>query len=1011
MNKITKLPVWIQIYDLPFPLWTKEGLSEVASMVGQPLSCDELTLGCKRLDYARLCVEVDASLPFVHKFELEFSNTIREVHVNYEWKPKRCEKCHVFGHSCQLSADKQVNSDAFTSHQVKGNASPATNTDDKQLNSDASTSHQGKGNAITSLATNTNEMSPEELDSSVETDTYYSDETDTDESASDSSDESQLKPSDLGDVNPITPPLSINNHVWTSPLELPMCTTSKQMALPSSSETSSSFQVSPKDLPKMAPSRARPSKSISAAQSVASDDTGFTLVTRRKKKKDIPEMKTRAATHRLGFMVSGFRVSGFWGFRVCSHIIFWFFSAATLVPLDLFSDYPWPPLIVPLFQDHPHTKPTHLPQPSTSNKPSSNPPQISSLLPSIRTTNPLHPHSGSWAERVRVTDTSTRFSLDPIPRQECGARLRIPAELLSESADKWNSKCCLFGHVCPETGVKEPAQKNPKTIPTEALPPADAGKNNDSGNIAKGTNKSPQENTLVVDAGNITNEVHYTVAARKNKARAFDLNGPLHTQLTEQIDSRHDHLPKKPMEQLHIVPFNNKNYHVESNLDNEGEEGESDNDPTHDYQLIEENQLLITGFDRCVESKMASLKSSSEASSSADASSTFIGCWNIWGLNNPKKHRFISEWVHNSKLGIIGMLETKVAPSNLDTVIAGLNLHSWSFISNANVSPTCHILVGWDTKIVKISCLHYTDQWLTCEVTSLASKEISRFTFVYGHNTPARRCLIWEYIVQHAPLFSSSPWALMAELIQIPYSGLKFSWHNGQTRRDTIMRKLDWIFCNPAFLNTWPAAHSKFLPRDASDHSAMILDFSHHKPQGPAPFKFLNLWADIEDFLDIVQAVWQPPISGNPMYCLTAKLRLVKNACKSLHRQHTSHISRKVAEAKASWNSAQVALDESPGAIELMSAERNHARIYSQLCKEEEAFYKQRSRIQWLSLGDKNTKFFHRSLVHRQSRNRVHGLTDEAGNQVTANKEIGQVAVAYYQNLLAAPLIHHKRKS
>ncbi|KAJ6941863.1 hypothetical protein NC652_007817 [Populus alba x Populus x berolinensis] len=139
------------------------------------------------------------------------------------------------------------------------------------------------------------------------------------------------------------------------------------------------------------------------------------------------------------------------------------------------------------------------------------------------------------------------------------------------------------------------------------------------------------------------------------------------------------------------------------------------------------------------------------------------------------------------------------------------------------------------------------------------------------------------------------------------------------------------------------------------------------------------------------------------MYRLTVKLRLVKNACKSFHRQHTSHISRRVAEAKASWNFAQVALDESPGAIELMSAERNHAHIYSQLCKEEEAFYKQRSRIQWLSLRDKNTKFFHRSLVHRQSRNRVHGLTDEAGNQVTANKEMGQVAVAYYQNLLAAP--------
>jgi hypothetical protein len=49
----------------------------------------------------------------------------------------------------------------------------------------------------------------------------------------------------------------------------------------------------------MTPSRARPLESLSAAQSVGCDDTGFTLVTRRKKKKDIPEMKSQAATHRV----------------------------------------------------------------------------------------------------------------------------------------------------------------------------------------------------------------------------------------------------------------------------------------------------------------------------------------------------------------------------------------------------------------------------------------------------------------------------------------------------------------------------------------------------------------------------------------------------------------------------------------------------------------------------------------------------------------------------------------
>lgn len=60
-----------------------------ASMVGRPLSCDESTYNCIRLDYARVCVEVDASLAYVHEFEIESPLTFEPitVKVDYEWKP------------------------------------------------------------------------------------------------------------------------------------------------------------------------------------------------------------------------------------------------------------------------------------------------------------------------------------------------------------------------------------------------------------------------------------------------------------------------------------------------------------------------------------------------------------------------------------------------------------------------------------------------------------------------------------------------------------------------------------------------------------------------------------------------------------------------------------------------------------------------------------------------------------------------------------------------------------
>ncbi|KAJ6316386.1 hypothetical protein OIU78_019638 [Salix suchowensis] len=114
-NRISKLPVWIRIHGLPFNLWSRKGLSVVASRVGRPLSCDESTYCCTRLDYARVCIEVDAEIPYVHNFEIQSPLAVEPLHitVEYEWKPPRCGKCKLFGHVCKDSVAK-VSIDATT---------------------------------------------------------------------------------------------------------------------------------------------------------------------------------------------------------------------------------------------------------------------------------------------------------------------------------------------------------------------------------------------------------------------------------------------------------------------------------------------------------------------------------------------------------------------------------------------------------------------------------------------------------------------------------------------------------------------------------------------------------------------------------------------------------------------------------------------------------------------------------------------------------------------------------
>ncbi|KAJ6422909.1 hypothetical protein OIU84_023946 [Salix udensis] len=107
-NKIKTIPVWVRLQGLPFPLWNKKGLSMAASMVGRPLASDEATIQCTRLEFARVCVEIDASIPLVHNFQVQssLSDEPITVDVSYEWKPSKCDSCKVFGHSCKAQGRK-----------------------------------------------------------------------------------------------------------------------------------------------------------------------------------------------------------------------------------------------------------------------------------------------------------------------------------------------------------------------------------------------------------------------------------------------------------------------------------------------------------------------------------------------------------------------------------------------------------------------------------------------------------------------------------------------------------------------------------------------------------------------------------------------------------------------------------------------------------------------------------------------------------------------------------------
>ena len=49
----------------------------------------------------------------------------------------------------------------------------------------------------------------------------------------------------------------------------------------------------------------------------------------------------------------------------------------------------------------------------------------------------------SWADKVRVSDSSTRFTLEPLSRQPVGCNLKITEAMLLDNSEQWNR--CMIG--------------------------------------------------------------------------------------------------------------------------------------------------------------------------------------------------------------------------------------------------------------------------------------------------------------------------------------------------------------------------------------------------------------------------------------------------------------------------------------------------------------------------------------------------------------------------------------
>ncbi|XP_071699756.1 uncharacterized protein [Rutidosis leptorrhynchoides] len=357
--------------------------------------------------------------------------------------------------------------------------------------------------------------------------------------------------------------------------------------------------------------------------------------------------------------------------------------------------------------------------------------------------------------------------------------------------------------------------------------------------------------------------------------------------------------------------------------------------------------------------------------------------------------------------------ETHVDISKL-TDICSKVFPVWSWVSNMSVcSGGTRIILGWNPNVVNVMVLNMTHQVIHCLVKTLSGGIQLFVSIIYADNYYITRRQLWQDLCMHKGFVGNHPWVLMGDfnvsldsddsnagssritiamrefrecveylrMSDVNHVGLHFTWNQSPFSLNGKLKKIDRIMANDKFIEDYGNAFAIFQPYGISDHCPAILKFPTTNRARHKPFKFGNFIVYKEGFDDIVIKGWRRVVVGHKMFQVVKKLRWLKKPLRNLMwKKGNLHI--RVTKLKTELDEAQTALDICPFSMELREDASCLLRAYNEAVLEEERFLKQKSKIEWLRVGDNNSSYFHKIVKGKIHRGRITAIENAQGTLV-----------------------------
>ncbi|XP_039791741.1 uncharacterized protein LOC120657488 isoform X2 [Panicum virgatum] len=392
-------------------------------------------------------------------------------------------------------------------------------------------------------------------------------------------------------------------------------------------------------------------------------------------------------------------------------------------------------------------------------------------------------------------------------------------------------------------------------------------------------------------------------------------------------------------------------------------------------------------------------------------------CWNCRGLGTDSTVGELRHLVKRYRPSLLFLSETKMRDTKVRKFMWSLGFHGCFAVSSEGKSGG--LALFWVQECI-VSLKHYSPNIIDVTIGSEAN-QLWRASFVYGEPRSKLRHNFWD-LLRFVRSQWSGPWLCAGdfnevlssdehlsrgergeqqmrlfrdcledgELSDLGFSGPKYTWNNRQVGSDNVKVRLDRAVANGHFIQLFEDYHVENVITSTSDHYAILVSINRDSQYNDRSsfdnnFKYEAMWARAPDYNDIVEKKWKEDFEGpRNLQSFWSNLSRMATSLKHWSSRTFGSIRKEIKKLER-----QLAMLRSSSATPAFSVEER--RIERKLCdlfECEEIMARQRSRVDWLQAGDRNTSFFHARASARRKTNRISYLLREDGTRCEDREEL-----------------------